>query len=133
MLTRALRTYYFTIVPAPINSLYGTDSFLRSQQSLIQSKNSQRCMETEGSLPCSQEPATGLYPESDESGPSLHLISLRLHFNIIIHQRLSLPSGFFPSGFPTITLYARFYRACYKPCPSHPRWQRLVFKIVSDK
>jgi hypothetical protein len=26
-------------------------------------------MDPEGSLPCSQEPATGLYPELDESSP----------------------------------------------------------------
>jgi hypothetical protein len=26
-------------------------------------------MEPEGSLPCSQEPSTGLYPEADESSP----------------------------------------------------------------
>jgi hypothetical protein len=28
-------------------------------------------MEPEGSLPCSQKPATGLYPEPDESSPQL--------------------------------------------------------------
>jgi len=36
-------------------------------------------MEQEGSLQFSQEPATGSYPEPDESSPylSAHLISLR--------------------------------------------------------
>jgi hypothetical protein len=28
-------------------------------------------MEPEGSLPCSQEPATGLYPELDENRPHI--------------------------------------------------------------
>jgi len=28
-------------------------------------------MEHEGSLPCSQEPTTGLYPEIDESSPHI--------------------------------------------------------------
>jgi hypothetical protein len=35
--------------------------------------------------------------------------------------RLGLPSGLFPSGFPTKILYAFLY-PCYMPCPSHPPW-----------
>jgi hypothetical protein len=35
-------------------------------------------MESEGSLPCSQEPYTGLYPEPDQYSP-YHPI----HFNIV--------------------------------------------------
>jgi hypothetical protein len=39
------------------------------------------------------------------------------------HLRLRLPSGPFPSGFPTNILYAfLFPHSCYMPCPSHPPW-----------
>jgi hypothetical protein len=60
-------------------------------------------MESEGSLPCSQQSATGPYPEPDESNlyPLSYLFTI--HFNIILHLRLVLPSGLFPSGFPTRT------------------------------
>jgi hypothetical protein len=48
-------------------NVHGAES-LRSQQSLSHS-NSQYFTEPDDSLPCSQEPATGLYPEPDESTP----------------------------------------------------------------
>jgi hypothetical protein len=40
-------------------------------------------MEPEGSLPCSQEPSSGLYPEEDQSNP-YHPIDLsKIHINIV--------------------------------------------------
>jgi hypothetical protein len=39
-------------------------------------------MEPEGSLPRSQVPSTGRYPEPDRSNP-YHLILSKIHFNIV--------------------------------------------------
>jgi hypothetical protein len=56
-------------------------------------------MEPEGSLPCSQEPSIGPYQEPNQSSP-YHPI-LRSILILFTHLRLALPSGLFPSGFPT--------------------------------
>jgi hypothetical protein len=37
------------------------------------------------------------------------------------HLRLGLPSGLFPSGFPTNILFVLPY-PCYVSCPSYPPW-----------
>jgi hypothetical protein len=55
---------------------HGAEPFLRSCQLCIYSRTSQRFRETEGSLPPSQEPSTGPYPEPDRSNPSHPIISL---------------------------------------------------------
>jgi hypothetical protein len=59
-------------------------------------------MEPKGSLPCSQQLATDPCPKPDEPGPHLpNPISLRSILKWFSHRRLGLPSGLFPSGFPT--------------------------------
>jgi hypothetical protein len=40
-------------------------------------------MQPESSLLCSQKPATGPYPEPDESSPHSPTLFLKIHFNII--------------------------------------------------
>jgi hypothetical protein len=73
-----------------------------SRQLCSPSRTSQHFMEPEGSMPCSQEPSTGPYPEPHPSNP----ISLRSILILTTHLRLGIPIGLFPSGFPTNILHA---------------------------
>jgi len=49
--------------------------------------------------------------------PTSHF--LKIHLNIIPHLRLGLPSGLFPLGFPTKTLYTPLLYPIRATCPSH--------------
>jgi hypothetical protein len=55
---------------------HGAEPFLRSRQLCSFSRTSQHFMEPEGSLPCSQEPSTGPYPEPNQSNPYNPILSL---------------------------------------------------------
>jgi hypothetical protein len=71
-------------------------------------------MEPEGSLPCSQEPSAGPYPDLDQFSP--YYLS-KINNNIIHSPRLHRPSDLFPSGFPSNILYAFIFapiRATYR-------------------
>jgi hypothetical protein len=56
------------------NELHGAEFFLRTQQSLRYLNISQHFLKPEGSLSCSQEPATGPYPGTYESTPYHHIL-----------------------------------------------------------
>jgi hypothetical protein len=55
---------------------------------------------------------------------TLNLTPLRSILILYTNLRLGLPSGLFPSGFPTNIIHAFLFspNSCYMPCPSHPPW-----------
>jgi hypothetical protein len=88
-------------------------------------------MEPEGSLPCSQEPATGHYPELHASSPHLSILFLLKSILILSsHLRLGLPNGLFPSGRPTKILYVFLFTPVRATFPAHLVLLDLITVII---
>jgi len=76
-------------------------------------------MEPEGSLPRLQMPTICPCPEPDQSSPYSHPTSWIFILILSSHLCLGLPSGIFPSGFPTKTLHATILSPIRATCPTH--------------
>jgi hypothetical protein len=109
---------------------HGAEPFLISCQLCSHSRNSQHFMEPEGSLPCSQQPSTGLYPEPDQSNPSIPPYLSKVHLILSTHLRLGLPSGLLPPGFPTNILYAFLFSPIRAACPEQLILLDLIILIL---
>jgi len=77
-------------------------------------------MEPEGSAPHSQVPTTCPYPQPAQSSSyPPHPTSWRSILILSSHLSLGLPTGFFPSGFPTKTLYTPLPSPIRATYPTH--------------
>jgi hypothetical protein len=76
-------------------------------------------METEGSLPHSQQPATFPCPDSDRFIPYHPPHSQTSILISSSHLRLCLSSDLLPSGFPTKTLHAPLLFRIRATSPAH--------------
>jgi hypothetical protein len=75
-------------------------------------------MQPEDSLLCSQQPATGPYPEADESSPHLLTVFQRSILILSSHAHLDF-RVVFPSGFQTILYVFLISYASYMPRPCY--------------
>jgi len=90
-------------------------------------------MDPEGSLPHSQVPATCPYPEPARSSPYPHIpLPEDQIFILSSHLRLVLPSGLFPKGFPTKTLYTPLLSPLRATRPAHLILEFIILTILGE-
>ena len=80
-----------------------------------------------------QQPITSPYTEPNQSNPSPHPTSSISILIISSDVLLGLPSGPFPSGFPTKTLYATLFSPIHAKCNAHQILLDLIIQIIFDE
>jgi len=58
------------------------------------------------------------YPDPEASSPPFPTYVRKVRINVTPHLLLGLPSGLFPSGFPTDILYAFVISSMHTTCPA---------------
>jgi hypothetical protein len=96
----------------------------------VSQKNYPHFMKPEGSLPHSQMSATCPYPEPHRSSTRPHPTSWRFILILSSHLGQGLPSGLFPSGFPTKTLYTALPSSIRATCPAHLILLGLITRTI---
>jgi hypothetical protein len=88
-------------------------------------------MEPESPLPCSQEPSTGPYPETDPIQTS-HPTSLNIHLTLSSCTGLVLPSCLFASGFSIEVLHAFLFFPMHATCQIIRQSSRLFVTFCNE-
>ena len=109
---------------------YSMEQIPSSWPVFCQPRNSLRFTEPEGSLPYSQVSATCPHLEPARSSPYLHIHFMIIHLNIILPYTLGLPSGLFPSGYPTKTLYTPLLTPIRATCTAHLILLYLITRTI---
>jgi hypothetical protein len=110
---------------------HGAEPFLRSRPLCYQTRTSQHFIESESSIPCSQEPSTGPYTEPYQFNPHHPILSPKIHFNTVHPPTSCSPK--WSLSFWLSHQYAIFIpllpHSYYMPRPSHHRYISLLIPL----